>query len=348
MFQPCPSMSWLEATLRAGWVGGVAVVIGGCTVDNKIVKIEGNDAFRQADPVEVDMLIVIDDSGSMERYQEALATRFEGFLSYFTEDIDYRIGVTTSTVVPAEPFGDCTAEDIAAAPQGGVLSGEDWVSRGSASAAERFADNVRVGICGGTYEMGLEAAYLAVTGANPGFRRPGAALSVVFVSDEEDNSPGSTSDYLAAFRASVDAPGRNAFNVSALVIADKAQCTDAQLAGGASVNRRFPDLAYQTGGAIADLCTDDFDEIVSQVSQSSSRLLDTFYLRDRPSAGTLEVGVGLELVPCDAGVWSYQLVDDRPAIVFEPDALPAAGSRITVSYDHGSGDEASFCPETGE
>jgi hypothetical protein len=324
---------------------GAFCTLSGCSVDNRIVKIAGNDAFFQADPAEVDVLIVIDDSGSMELYQQQLSTRFDTFLSYFPDSIDYRVGVTTSTMVPAEPFGDCTQADITAAPQGGRLALETWIDNEDSGGAETFEELVQVGICGGTYEMGLESALLAVTGENPGFRRPDASLSLVLVSDEEDNSPGTTSDYLQAFRDHVSASGRMAFNASALVIVDESACDESQLAGGAHQNLRFTDLAQQTGGAVGDLCNEDFDDIVTQVSQASSRMSDTFYLTARPSPASLEVGVSEELVPCDAGVWTYQLLDGHPVIVFDPANLPPPGSRITVSYDHGSGEGEATCVE---
>ena len=333
-------VDWLPLLVVMGMPG-----LFGCTVDNYIVKIEGNDAFFQADPAEVDILLVIDNSGSMEEYQQELSTRFETFLSFFPEDIDYRIGVTSSTVEAPEPNRNCTRADIEESAYGGVLAGEDWIDNEDPDGAARFEEYVQVGICGGGYEMGLEAAYLAVTTANAGFRRPGASLSVVFVSDEEDNSPGTTSEYVRQFRERVDAEGRQAFNASALVIVDETNCSEEQLSSGAHRNIRFPDVATQTEGAVGDLCTEDFDNIVSQVSQASSRMLDTFFLSEYPSPGSLEVGVGEVIVPCTAGEWSYQIVNDRPAIVFSADALPPPGSRITASYNYGSGDPASFCPE---
>ncbi len=325
-------LPWVWATLL--------VTASACTVDNSIVKIEGNDSFVQADPTALDVLLVIDDSGSMEQYQAELSTRFAAFLSYFPSTIDYRVGVTTSTMVPAAPFGNCTAEDIAAAPQGGALSGSDWIDVGDADASERFAERVQVGICGGTYEMGLESAWKAITEANPGFRRADAALSLVFVSDEEDNSPGTTAEYLRAFRERVTAEGRAAFNVSALVVVDEAACSEEQLAGGAHRNERYVDLAAQTGGAVGDLCQGDFDGIVGQVSQAISRQNDTFYLSDFPAVASIEVGVGESLVPCSRGEWEYRLLDGHPAVVFDAGHLPPPGSRVTIEYDHGSGEEA--------
>jgi hypothetical protein len=48
-------------------------------------------------------------------------------------------------------------------------------------------------------------------------------------------------------------------------------------------------------------------------------------------------------VPCDLGWWTYQRLPvdgvDTPAIVFEPDHVPPAGSRIAIRYLYGRGDE---------
>ena len=57
---------------------------------------------------------------------------------------------------------------------------------------DRFTEAVQVGTSGSTTESGVLAALVAAAGdreCNAGFRRQGASLEFVFVSDEEDQSP---------------------------------------------------------------------------------------------------------------------------------------------------------------
>ncbi len=326
----------------------LAAVLGGCKSDNTLAKLDADDAFFQVEAGEVDVLLVVDNSGSMQPYQEKLSTNFENFLEYFTGYVDYRIGIVTSTIENPTAMGSCTQAEIDAIPDGGELVGGTWISDEDADGAERFADLVQVGTCGGGYEMGLETARLALTppmsnGANEGFLRDDAYLSIIFVTDEEDSSPGTTNEYINAFRDLKGVTARDVFNASALVVTDEADCTDEQLDAGASQNIRMVDVANQTNGVVGSICSGDFATIVTELSLASSRLTDTFYLSETPDAASLIVGVGDEEVPCDAGVWEYRVVDGRPALVFARDQLPAPGTRITASYDYGDGSADDYC-----
>lgn len=325
-----------------------AVVGGGCKSDNTLAKLDADDAFFQVEAGKVDVLLVVDNSGSMQPYQEKLSTNFENFLEYFTGFVDYRIGVITSTIENPSAAGACSQADIDAIPDGGELVGGTWISAEDADGAERFADLVQVGTCGGGYEMGLETALLALTppmanDANEGFLREDAYLSIIFVTDEEDSSPGTTNEYINAFRDVKGVTARDVFNASALVVTDEADCTEEQLDAGASENIRMVDVAEQTNGVVGSICSGDFATIVTELSLASSRLTDTFYLSQTPNAATLIVGVNEEAIDCADGVWEYQEVDGRPAIVFARDQLPPPGARITASYDYGDGDPTNYC-----
>jgi hypothetical protein len=337
------------AVLRfSGGLVPLVLAATGCTSDNKLTKLDADDAFYQAEAGEVDVLLVVDNSGSMQPYQEKLSTNFNSFLAYFTGFVDYRIGVITSTLENPEALGGCTQEEIDAIADGGELVGGTWISAEDADGDARFSDLVQVGTCGGGYEMGLETALRALTpplseGANADFIRSSAYLSVIFVTDEEDSSPLTTNEYINAFRSLKGGVERDVVNASALVVTDETDCDAEQLAAGASKNVRMVDVADQTNGVVGSICSGDFSDIVTELSLASSRLKDTFYLSEAPDANTLIVGVGEEEVACDAGVWSYQMIEDRPAIVFERDQLPPPGSRVTASYDYGDGDASSFC-----
>ncbi len=162
----------------------------------------------------VDVLFVVDDSGSMNQEQENLAASFEAFIQEAASwKSDYQIGVTTTTV----EF-----------PDGGALQGDPiFVSDAN---WEKFVPNVAVGTTGSGTEQGLWAGKIALSpplvdytdeacstdaecgflhechgdgtcgGFNRGFLREEAALEVVFVSDEEDQSPESLEAYLNFFR----------------------------------------------------------------------------------------------------------------------------------------------------
>lgn len=336
----------------------VALLVGSlaaCKSDNSLAKLDSDDAFFQVEAGEVDVLLVVDNSGSMQPYQERLSTNFSDFLSFFTGYVDYRIGVVTTTLEPNPPYGGCTQEVIDSVPSGGELVGGTWISDEDADGDEAFSELVQVGVCGAGYEMGLETAALALTpplsdagGANEGFLRSDAYLSIIFVSDEEDSSPLTTAGYINTFRSIKGNRSRDIFNASALVVTDEVDCSDDQLNAGATKSDRYIDIADQTGGVTGSICSGDFATIITELSLATSRLTDTFYLSESPDLDTIVVGVDDEEIPCEEEAWTYAKIDSRPAIVFDRAELPPPGSRITVSYDYGSGAPDDFTCEGAE
>lgn len=335
------------------------LMMSGCSEYAYILR-EGDDVFYQLEAGEVDVLLVIDNSCSMQPYQEKLADNFDAFLTFFVEgDVDYQIGVVTTTVAePAAVDGtQCTQQVVDAIPDAGYLMDGTYITPEDTDGASIFSDWVNVGICGSGFEMGLESAYQAVTeplvdGPNAGFLREDAYLSIIFVSDEEDSSPMGVNDYINAFRDVKGQRSRDIFNASALVVNDANDCTVQQQQSGATAGERYLDVAEQTSGIIGNICADDFEDIVTELSLASSRLTDTFYLSQLPDASSIVVGVDGEEIPCDSGRYSYELGvlegEDTGMIVFERTEMPPPQSKITVSYDLGTGEPAAFCDGTGE
>lgn len=331
----------------------------GCS-DYTVYKQDNADIFSQVDAGAVDILLVVDNSCSMAPYQQQLAANFDNFLTFFIEgDVDYQIGVVTTTAIELDEDNIdpdlCSADDVAAIPTPGQLVDARVVRAETPDANTVFQEIVNVGTCGAGYEMGLEAARMAVehatTGtANRGFVRPEAFLSVIFVSDEQDGSPLPVNDYINTFRQfKADADERAPFNASALVVDDLASCSEEQVESGAVEGSRYIDVAAQSQGIVANICGDDFASIVTELSLSSSRLQETFFLSDLPEASSLAVSVKSPGeneetdLPCEDGAWTYELRGEQPVIVFARDQLPPPRSSIVVEYDDGSGDPANFC-----
>ncbi|MBK7858777.1 MAG: VWA domain-containing protein [Archangiaceae bacterium] len=169
------------------------------------------DLYRQLSVRKVDILWVIDSSGSMAPKQDRLAAQFKAFTDQLVAanpPIDFHIAViSTDTDDPATrgelrtwTLGATTRNYISCQPllTGGVecntqVSGTDG---GTASAVAAFDQLGRVGVNGSAQERGLYAAYLALTNpvnvssqsAGEKFIRADAALYLVFVSDEDDSS----------------------------------------------------------------------------------------------------------------------------------------------------------------
>jgi hypothetical protein len=308
----------------------VAALTGACNEFDISVPTYA-ELFRQSPWDKVDVLLIVDNSGSMAPYQEKLASDFGGFFDFFAEgEVDWQLGVATTD-----------GNDPALGRIRGPI-----VSAASTNPEALFAEIVNVGTTGGGLEVGLEAAARVLEREYQGFPRDDASTSVIFVSDEQDTSPGSIAEYANAYYALHGARARESFNASALTVVELADCSPEQFEAS-SQGTRYIEMARLTGGISANLCVDDFAGIVRDLALTTSTVIDTFYLRDRPELTTLFVRVEGEDLPCESGEWSYQLVDREgvatPAIVFAQHALPAAGAEILVEYQRGQGDPADFC-----
>jgi len=150
------------------------------------------DVFFQKTVRKVDILWVVDNSGSMAQEQAQLANNFAAFIQDLTTadpPVDYHLGVITT---------DANAEGGALRPIGTDLS-KRFISCAGANGcnvndpARAFTSTVEVGTGGGYIEKGLLSAHLALvepnrSGVNAGFLRDDAALYVILVSDEGDAS----------------------------------------------------------------------------------------------------------------------------------------------------------------
>ena len=156
----------------------------------------------------MDIVFVVDDSGSMAEEQSNLATNFPMFANllsqYTTSDgqkLDYRVAITTTgrpenymIVVPG--FG--TLPESEDGPDGKFMancnSSKAWVESADGAAGNTVMScRANVGTGGASIEMPMLMAKHALsapdsTGPNAGFIRSDALLATVMITDEDDQS----------------------------------------------------------------------------------------------------------------------------------------------------------------
>jgi hypothetical protein len=155
----------------------------------------------------VDILFVIDDSGSMREEQDSLLDNFGNFIGVL-QNIEgglpnVHIGVISTNVGAVDGVSLCggTGDDgvlkTAAALDGDrfIVDVEDGgggrTTNYAGSLTEAFADLANLGIEGCGFEAPLESMRLALNGSkseNAGFLRDDAFLAVIFITDEDDCS----------------------------------------------------------------------------------------------------------------------------------------------------------------
>lgn len=293
----------------------IGLLLLACT-DYALQPREAEDAWVQTPADAVDLLLVVDDSGSMAPYQQEVADHLDALLRFLELGaVDWQLGVTTT--------------DVAA--DGGRIR-EQVITRDTPGAERLFRWAVGVGVHGAGQEQGLEAARLAVSGPllareNHGLLRPGASLAVLTVSDEDDSSPDAVAAYADALATAAGDPLRTA--ASALVVLD-APCTPDSTPG-----LRYLALAEATGGLTLDLCAGDLGPALEDLSLHSSGLAERFRLSALPDVRSLEVWVDDLRLPCGAGTWDLEADGDGVAVVFARQALPPPGATVLARYDLG-------------
>lgn len=147
----------------------------------------------EADPTPIDILFVVDNSGSMEEEQNNLAANFGQFIDLIVATpAQFRIAViSTDMIDPAQ-----SGKFLAKAGNPKVLD------RNTANLRTVFSENARLGTMGDGFEKGLDAIEAALSqpllgNENAGFLRAEAVLGVVLLSDEEDCShdPGAIPEF---------------------------------------------------------------------------------------------------------------------------------------------------------
>ncbi len=290
----------------------------GCS-DYTLAPSVEEDHFVQRPDQRVDWLFVVDDSCSMGPHQERLSAHFDTLMAELVRvDVDLHVGVVTTNVQLER----------------GRLRGE-VLNPSRSDAAARFADAVQVSTEGSGFEMGLEASLLAVTepnrsGTNAAFLRPGAHLAVLYVSDEEDQSPRPVFDVLGGIRAAVG-PSRDAMTAHALVVHDIETCPVEDFEG--SVGGRYLAMVEQTGGVSVDLCEEELAGPLTDLSREVSGVHAQFALSGWPALGTLEVTVDGEAQPC-GGMWSLGAGPAGAARLVFSEA-PPVGTEIVARYQKG-------------
>ncbi len=178
------------------------------------------------------MLLVVDNSCSMEPYQNRLSENFDQFLTFFIEgDVDYQIGVITTSVAPAEAIPgtvSATRPPSTRSPEPGGLVDGGWITPTPKNGKRALLGDGEGGHLRVRLRNGPESAFRAITPAirdhQQGFIRPEAYLSMIFVSDEQDASPLPVNEYINAFRNVKGQRNRDIFNASALVVTDPDSC----------------------------------------------------------------------------------------------------------------------------
>lgn len=303
-------------------------------------------------PRPVDIMWVVDNSGSMSSSQTNLSNNFNSFIQDFvTLNYDFRM-VTTTTDTWFEAYNSNplynsrwrTGNRTGATP---TNSGVYVMNNTTPSLNSVFTTNATVGINGNGDERAFASLQKSLLNTNNSdFRRSNAFLAIIIVSDEEDFSRTNSSfsenyndplliptntyvSWLDTFTNSNSTNRKDAYQVNAIYIKDAA-CL-AQLNNSAQkIAVRYGEIADATGGVKASLC-DPFNTVLQSIKDKILVASAVFQLDREPKVETIVVKVNGTVLIAGPTTWSYDATTN--SIRFAPQSIPAADDNIQITYD---------------
>jgi hypothetical protein len=301
------------------------------------------DQFDQSTP-KVDMLIVIDNSGSMAEEQRALAANLDHLWNRIAlANADFHIAITTSGMQPyTSGFTQCP---------GGAQGGESGrffpvdsshprlLTPATPNVRGALFANTAVGTCHWD-ERFLEPAVAALTpplststkapgtpwpaDGNAGFLRDDARLALLAVTDADDANDEVNPHPVSEYVAQIAAVKHGALDlVSFAGIVPLRFCSTVE-----GVATRFQEISQQLHGNLYDIC--DLSNFGALLDNALGGLL--LPLSSFPLSATPRDPQAIVVTVDGAAVttWTYEKATNR--IVFPPTVVPTPGSHITASY----------------
>lgn len=268
---------------------------------------ENTDVFEQPIRSSVDLLWVVDNSGSMSEEQASLAENAENFINTMVAaDADYHIAVITTD------SGDFRDE---------FIDSED-----TTGAIDSFVRQATPGTGGGSNEAGSEMAARCFDGGDcvdTDFFREDARLQILYVTDETDSSKMFSGWEWDAYVEYFQDLKSNPDDVTINAIAGDypSGCATAYAGVG------YYEQTLATDGLYLSICATDWADYLTTIGEEAAEQKNSFALTERPVEETIVVVV--DGITYYSG-WSYD--DVNQTVDFETDSIPAGGSTITITY----------------
>ncbi len=276
---------------------------------------------------QVDVLWVVDSSGSMGPRQSLLADQVQPFIDALNgTQLDYHIAVIST--------------DMSVNGQGGrfLTNGQMFpvLDANTPNLTALLKSRLEIGDTGSPVTRGLEAMKASLTAPNTdfynsGFLRQNAMLAVLFLTDKDDSS--ATADY-GGFLDQLKPPlasGERSWlaHVLAVLPADD-QCLSAPWSLKIPA-LKYIDLANRSGGISASICAPDFRETMTNIRARILEIITEYKLARKPSLATIHVYINSVEVPQDPhNGWQYNATQN--SIRFYGTAVPIAGTPIRVDF----------------
>ena len=242
---------------------------------------------------DIDILFVVDNSGSMRPFQHNMATRIEGFMAH-VQGLNYHIAVTSTDPRPGAKWGDGQFRQFDSDRGPSVLRASEVTNLREAEG--QLGQAIQMGIDGSGDERGIYNTYRAIERRSSevdqaSFFREHAALSVVLISDEDECSRGhrecrgqdpQKSDPHNLLKLVTKEFGDNKRFIYNSIIFPPGQACE----GGAFPGHSYLALSQMTGGAVGSVCADNYAQQLSSIGRLSRLLVQSVRLDCEPQDTT--------------------------------------------------------------
>lgn len=260
------------------------------------------DSFVQVRAVDgVDIIWVIDTSGSMNSYQTQLLSGIEHMMNALPES-GWRL-----VMISTDPDEVLTENQFPLVPGDSITDAEYMYSLMNRGQFEKGFDSI--------------ISYMTLNPYSATWMRPDAALLVVFVSDEDDQSdtvatPLDFVDWYTARRFG------NVFLASIVTQEDSISVCEGT-SYGSQPGRAYMEATWTLFGTVVDICSDDWTPGVTDAT-SQIEPYESIDLTHPPVVSTIRVFVDGQIY----NEWVY--IQSTNEIQFT--AIPPGGSLVEVGY----------------
>jgi hypothetical protein len=255
-----------------------------------------------------DFLFVVDNSGSMGRYQTAVKNAADIFSETMqSSGLDFEIATITTD---SAEFRDTNAD-------GGFTKNFD-----------EFKNDISAGTSGSANERGIFFAEQSLLSLAKGDSSDGtvslanhprnnAGLSVIILSDEASHY-GSNPEFDSNNNLFIDR-GYRVYSI---------------LNPSENARSQYDDLSNASGGSIADINSiDNFTDIFTEIATLAGAASSRYALDFTPIESTIEVKVnGSSKERSNSNGWQY--IAGSNAILFKGSSVPQENDKVSVSYGH--------------
>lgn len=250
----------------------------------------------------VDILMVIDNSGSMAFEQKNMADRFDAFIDQL-QGLDWRVAIITTDVSKNEALRDgrLIAFD--------GLKGKTFVdsSMNINDVKVTFANTIQRPETGSGYEQGVKATYRAIERsqssdpvnlANKSFFRSSAALSIILVSDADETPKGYSTikndprQLLAKIKTIW--PQKSVSFHSIVVKSEDNTCLSVN--ENESYGKTYELAASLTNGIVGTVCAEDYGQQLQVIGQTTRDAVNTLTLHCKPVDANQDGQVDIEII----------------------------------------------------